>query len=100
MSAVIWGSGQLWNRQYIKAAFFFLAQVGLIVSLPSMIHGLWGLITLGETEMMIEGSKVTPGDNSIILMILGVAWAIIAVVFALIYIGCVAKDIMSSGAVE
>ena len=42
MSAVIWGSGQLWNRQYIKAAFFFLAQVGLIVSLPSMIHGLWG----------------------------------------------------------
>ena len=68
MSAVIWGSGQLWNRQYIKAAFFFLAQVGLIVSLPSMIHGLWGLITLGETEMIIEGSKVTPGDNSIILI--------------------------------
>ena len=76
MSAVIWGSGQLWNRQYIKAAFFFLAQVGLIVSLPSMIHGLWGLITLGETEMIIEGSKVTPGDNSIILMILGIAWAL------------------------
>ena len=100
MSAVIWGSGQLWNRQYIKAAFFFLAQVGLIVSLPSMIHGLWGLITLGETEMMIEGSKVTPGDNSIILMILGVAWAIIAVVFALIYIGCVADAVRDRGRME
>lgn len=100
MSAVIWGYGQLWNRQYIKAAFFFLAQVGLIVSLPSMIHGLWGLITLGETEMMIEGSKVTPGDNSIILMILGVAWAIIAVVFALIYIGCVADAVRDRGRIE
>ena len=100
MSAVIWGSGQLWNRQYIKAAFFFLAQVGLIVSLPSMIHGLWGLITLGETEMMIEGSKVTPGDNSIILMILGIAWAIIAVVFVLIYIGCVSDAVRDRGRIE
>jgi len=100
MSAVIWGSGQLWNRQYIKAAFFFLAQVGLIVSLPSMIHGLWGLITLGETEMMIEGSKVTPGDNSIILMILGIAWAIIAVVFVLIYIGCVSDAVRDRGRME
>ena len=100
MSAVIWGSGQLWNRQYIKAAFFFLAQVGLIVSLPSMIHGLWGLITLGETEMIIEGSKVTPGDNSIILMILGIAWAIIAVVFVLIYIGCVSDAVRDRGRME
>ena len=100
MSAVIWGSGQLWNRQYIKAAFFFLAQVGLIVSLPSMIHGLWGLITLGETEMIIEGSKVTPGDNSIILMILGIAWAIIAVVFVLIYIGCVSDAVRDRGRIE
>lgn len=65
-----------------------------------MIHGLWGLITLGETEMMIEGSKVTPGDNSIILMILGVAWAIIAVVFALIYIGCVADAVRDRGRME
>ena len=86
MSAVIWGSGQLWNRQYIKAAFFFLAQVGLIVSLPSMIHGLWGLIT--------------PGDNSIILMILGIAWAIIAVVFVLIYIGCVSDAVRDRGRIE
>ena len=100
MSAVIGGSGQLWNRQCIKAAFFFLAQVGLIVSLPSMIHGLWGLITLGETEMIIEGSKVTPGDNSIILMILGIAWAIIAVVFVLIYIGCVSDAVRDRGRIE
>lgn len=84
----------------IKAAFFFLAQVGLIVSLPSMIHGLWGLITLGETEMIIEGSKVTPGDNSIILMILGIAWAIIAVVFVLIYIGCVSDAVRDRGRIE
>lgn len=86
-SAMIWGSGQLWNRQYIKAAFFFLCQIGLILAFPALRHGLWGLFTLGETEMVINGSSVTQGDNSIILMILGIIWALAALMFAGIYIG-------------
>ena len=85
-SALIWGSGQLWNRQYMKAAFFFLMQVILIIAMPSLQYGLWGLFTLGETEMIIEGSKVTQGDNSIILMILGIVWAMVAIVFVFVYI--------------
>lgn len=85
-SAIVWGAGQLWNKQYIKAAFFFLCQVCLILLLPILRYGLWGLLTLGETEMVIEGSKVTPGDNSIILMILGVVWALVALVFVGVYV--------------
>ena len=30
LSAVIWGSGQLLNRQYIKALFFFIIFVGFV----------------------------------------------------------------------
>ena len=86
-SALVWGSGQLWNRQYVKAAFFFLCQIGLIIAMPSLRYGLWGLFTLGETEMVINGSSVTQGDNSIILMILGIVWALVALLFIGIYIG-------------
>ncbi len=99
-SALIWGSGQLWNRQYIKAAFFFLCQIGLIAALPAMAHGLWGLFTLGETEMIIEGSNVTPGDNSIILMILGIVWAIITLVFICIYISNICDAVKDRGILE
>lgn len=99
-SALIWGSGQLWNRQYIKAAFFFLCQIGLIAALPAMAHGLWGLFTLGETEMIIEGSNVTPGDNSIILMILGIVWAIITLVFIFIYISNICDAVKDRGILE
>lgn len=84
-SALVWGSGQLWNRQYVKAAFFFLMQIILIIALPSLQYGLWGLFTLGETEMIIQGSKVTQGDNSIILMILGIVWAMVAILFVCVY---------------
>lgn len=90
-SALVWGSGQLWNRQYVKAAFFFLMQVILIIALPSLQYGLWGLFTLGETEMIIQGSKVTQGDNSIILMILGIVWAMVAILFACIYYANIAN---------
>lgn len=99
-SALIWGSGQLWNRQYIKAAFFFLCQIGLIAAMPAIARGLWGLFTLGETEMIIEGSKVTPGDNSIILMILGIVWAIITLVFLCIYIFNIRDAVKDRGVLD
>lgn len=99
-SALIWGSGQLWNRQYVKAAFFFLMQIILIIALPSLQYGLWGLFTLGETEMIIEGSKVTQGDNSIILMILGIVWAMVAILFICIYIANIKDASRDRGKIE
>lgn len=99
-SALVWGSGQLWNRQYIKAGFFFLCQIGLIFALPSLQHGLWGLITLGEKEMVINGSQVTQGDNSIILMILGIVWALVTLLFIAIYIGNIRDAVKDREALE
>ncbi len=99
-SALVWGSGQLWNRQYVKAAFFFLMQVIFVITLPSLQYGLWGLFTLGETEMIIEGSKVTMGDNSIILMILGIVWAMVAIFFACVYIANVRDAVLDRGKLD
>ena len=99
-SALIWGSGQLWNKQYVKALFFFLCQVGLVFALPSLRHGLWGLFTLGETEMIINGSSVTQGDNSIILLILGILWALVTILFIGVYIGNIRDAINDRGILE
>ncbi len=99
-SALVWGSGQLWNRQYVKAAFFFLMQVIFVITLPSLQYGLWGLFTLGETEMIIEGSKVTMGDNSIILMILGIVWAMVAIFFICVYIANVRDAVLDRGKLD
>ena len=99
-SALIWGSGQLWNKQYVKALFFFLCQVGLVLALPSLRHGLWGLFTLGETEMIINGSSVTQGDNSIILLILGILWALVTILFIGVYIGNIRDAINDRGILE
>lgn len=86
MSAVVWGSGQLANGQWAKAIIFFVGQIMLLFCFPSVCDGIYGLATLGETKMVINGSKVTMGDNSIILMIFGILWLFVAVAFLLLYI--------------
>ena len=54
--------------------------------LPSIYEGIRGFVTLGEKATIIEGSKVIHGDNSIILMLLGIVWLFIGIVFLCIYI--------------
>lgn len=86
-SAVIWGSGQLYNRQIIKAIFFFWAQILCVLSAPQTIKGVHGLITLGEVERVTQGRKVlVQGDNSILLLILGLVWLFVLAIFLIIYI--------------
>lgn len=88
LSAVVWGSGQLYNRQPAKAAGFFLAQILCIICMPQCRKGLWGLMTLGEEERETRGRKViVQGDNSILLLIIGLVWLFAAITFLLIYIG-------------
>lgn len=99
-SALIWGAGQAMNHQFIKAGIFFFAQIGLVLSWSSMQRGLWGLFTLGETEMIINGSNVTPGDNSIILMILGIVWALVALLFVSIYIANIRDAVKDAALAE
>lgn len=85
-SAILWGSGQFLNRQYIKGIFFLIAQIVFLLCLTPMYEGIRGFITLGEKAMIIEGSKVTHGDNSLILLLFGIVWLIIAILFLFIYI--------------
>jgi arabinogalactan oligomer / maltooligosaccharide transport system permease protein len=85
-SALVWGAGQLINRQAGKAAFFFACFAGTIVweiatgnyyagmdftaraNGGFFIRGLWGLITLGTRPREMTLTGLTEGDNSIVLM--------------------------------
>lgn len=104
LSGLVWGSGQLYNKQKSKALMFFAAQVLLIATelmtsywdvylfgtVPEtwrmrdvygyFSEGIWGLITLGE----IPGAK--GGDHSIVLMINGIISVLILLLFLLVYI--------------
>jgi arabinogalactan oligomer/maltooligosaccharide transport system permease protein len=83
-SAIIWGSGQVYNRQYIKGIILFLIQALIILRWRFFNDNLWGLITLGETETVLKDGLVLHGDNSIVLLILGlIALTVIAVAIPL-----------------
>lgn len=88
MSAIVWGSGQIYNRQPVKAVSLFFAQILCVICAPQCRKGLWGLITLGEEERVTRGRKViVQGDNSILLLIIGLVWLFITITFLLLYIG-------------
>ncbi len=100
-SAVIWGGGQLLNKQYGKALFFFCLQlifVGIELFSGSLniltgvadahfrnagffLKGLWGVITLGDIPRADSSVKIY--DHSTVLMITG----LLAIVILLIFVG-------------
>ena len=80
LSAIVWGSGQVYNKQWFKGAFFFLFQI-LLVGIELLtgnyfsgafsfresgffIKGLWGAITLGTQTSTLTENGLTPGDHS------------------------------------
>lgn len=70
------GLGQLYNRQYVKGLSFLVFYVlAIVYAIKNLYHGLWGIITLGETKQkLVLVGKVyqkIPGDHSIFLMIEG-----------------------------
>ncbi|MDR2546540.1 MAG: sugar ABC transporter permease [Lachnospiraceae bacterium] len=103
MSAIIWGSGQMVNRQYIKALFFFAIQMFLIAielgtgtlallmghvplhfrNAGLFTRGIWGIITLGEIER--SSSAVLVYDHSVMLMLGGLIALAILLAFFVIY---------------
>ena len=102
-SALIWGSGQLWNKEYIKALFFFLLQLSMVcVEICTgnyfeasyrirenggfFIKGVWGLITLGTKPRTLTLAGVTEGDHSIILMIRGIIAVLVLAIYIAIYL--------------
>lgn len=104
MSAVVWGSGQLFNKQKGKALLYFIAQLIVVGTelltsywdvyffgnMPAawrepdymgyFSKGIWGLVTLG-TKPGARG-----GDHSIVLMISGIIAVMVLLIFTFIYI--------------
>lgn len=81
------GLGQFYNRQYAKGLLLALIELMYIFILsPFLVHGLWGIATLGEKPQKMAGNKIVQGDHSIYLMIIGIISIILIFVFALLYV--------------
>ncbi|NGZ77320.1 carbohydrate ABC transporter permease [Saccharibacillus alkalitolerans] len=91
LSVLCMGLGQLYNRQYVKAALFLLAEaLGVYFIATTLIRNLMGLITLGDTPTRME--KVgrlyqnVPGDHSIFMMIYGLVAFLFLALFLVFYV--------------
>lgn len=86
LSAIVWGAGQFYNRQYLKGIIFLAIQIIALINYQYFYDGLWGIITLGETPTKIEGGIAIHGDNSIILMVKGIICLLILLIVVVFYI--------------
>lgn len=103
-SAIVWGSGQVINKQKLKGlVLFFMQGVFLFVELSTgtlnvlmgvsepffrncgfFTKGLWGLITLGDIPR--TNSSVLIYDHSIELMVRGIISTTILLLFLLVWV--------------
>ncbi|MDR2103051.1 MAG: sugar ABC transporter permease [Treponema sp.] len=103
-STLIWGSGQLFNKQKIKGLFFFIfylifagielftGSINILTGTAEaqfrnagfFIRGIWGLVTLGTIPR--ENSSVKVYDHSIMLMLGGIIAAMVLLIFLLIWV--------------
>ncbi|MDY4033763.1 MAG: sugar ABC transporter permease [Streptococcus dysgalactiae] len=94
LSAIIMGFANLANKQFVKGTLFLLSElVFLIAFVSQIIPAMGGLFTLGTqtqgmTTKTIDGIKIqvaVDGDNSMLMLIFGLASLIFCLVFAYIY---------------
>ena len=94
LSFLIMGFANLVNKQFVKGLLFLLSEiVFLITFVIQVIPAIGGMITLGTQEQgeavkEVNGMKLTvqvAGDNSMLLLIFGLASLIFCAVFAYIY---------------
>ncbi len=86
LSTLFMGLGQLYNKEYIKGAFFAVIEAMLLIfSIPYFKKALWGIITLGEKPLYYENG-IAKGDHSILLLIQGTIAVILLVLIAILYI--------------
>jgi len=102
-SAIIWGTGQLINKQYVKGILLLSAQCILIFtelftgnyasekfSIRNdggfFLRGVWGLVTLGSEPRRMMLAGLTDGDHSIILMIQGIIVVLVLAIILMVYI--------------
>ncbi|WP_202079067.1 carbohydrate ABC transporter permease [Caldalkalibacillus salinus] len=87
LSVFFMGLGQIYNKQYLKGSLLFLFESFILVFWSkTIITGLHGLITLGETpQVRRRGKIVEEGDHSILLMADGLLIVIALVGFLALY---------------
>lgn len=94
LSALIMGFANFANKQYIKGSLFLVSQVIFLIAFFSQItSAISGLVTLGTqtqgmTTKTIDGISIqvaVDGDNSMLILIFGLASIIFCLVFAYIY---------------
>lgn len=94
LSAIIMGFANLVNKQFIKGTLFLISEIAFLIAfVTQIIPAIKGLITLGtQTQGMvtkvIDGIKMqvaVDGDNSMLMLIFGLASLIFCFVFAYIY---------------
>ncbi|MGT2926200.1 carbohydrate ABC transporter permease [Streptococcus cuniculipharyngis] len=94
LSAVIMGFANLANKQWVKGSLFLISQLAFLVAFVNQIlPALAGLITLGTKTQGMETREIdgvslqvaVDGDNSMLMLIFGLASLIFCLVFAYIY---------------
>lgn len=94
LSALVMGFANLANRQWIKGLLFLISEiVFLIACATQIIPALSGLITLGTKTQGTETREIdgvtlqvaVEGDNSMLMLIFGLASVIFCLVFTYIY---------------
>lgn len=86
LSGLLMGLGQIYHRQYGKGILFILLEIYLLLfwSLPFRT-AMWGLTTLGEKTQTRKGFQIVQGDHSIYLMIEGLIFLILFLLFMWVY---------------
>ncbi len=87
LSTLFMGLGQLYHRQYVKGVLYFLLEVYVLVFWTNpFMYAMWGFITLGETpQKRLRGKIVEQGDHSIFLMIEGIIFLLLFIIFLFVY---------------
>lgn len=94
LSAIIMGFANLANKQFIKGILFLITEIAFLIAFVMQVIPAFGnLITLGTQEQgtitkTVNGINITvavEGDNSMLMLIFGLASIIFCLVFAYIY---------------
>ncbi|OUM93871.1 MAG: sugar ABC transporter permease [Thermobacillus sp. ZCTH02-B1] len=88
LSLLFMGLGQIYNRQFVKGILYALLELYVLIFWTKpFLEAMHGLITLGETPQQrnARGAIVVQGDHSIILMITGIIFFLLLVIFLAVY---------------
>lgn len=83
LSTLFMGLGQLVQKQYVKAALYALIEIVFLLHIPTFIHKIKGLVTLGDAKPELP---IGQRDNSLFFMIEGIVFVILLVIFIVLYI--------------